>query len=137
MLRLAPFAMIMVLPHCGPDETISGYAGTRAIYVLEEIDGGSFGARATLSFPEKGRISGETPCNRYTGVQTAPYPWFGVERLAVTGADCPELADEVAFLEALGEMTLAEVLGEVLILSNDAGGEMVFRVAPPGTSGLD
>ncbi|MBC7178797.1 MAG: META domain-containing protein, partial [Roseovarius sp.] len=37
------------------------------------------------------------------------------------------LAEEALYLTALAEMTLVEVLGDVMILSNDAGREMVFR----------
>jgi heat shock protein HslJ len=39
---------------------------------------------------------------------------------------CPDLAAESQYLTALGEMTLAEVSGPTLILSNDAGRSMVF-----------
>ncbi len=42
------------------------------------------------------------------------------------GAACPELAAETAFRQALRDMTLAEVSGDVLIPSNDQGHEMLF-----------
>ena len=111
---------------CG-DETLSGYGATGVVWQWAELDGQSVAARATLIFPEEGRIEGEAPCNRFSGVQTVPYPWFKAERIAATKRACPDLAAEAAFLEALSEMTLAELAGDVLILRNDAGREMVFR----------
>jgi hypothetical protein len=39
------------------------------------------------------------------------------------------LKSETEFLGALARMTLAEVLGPVLILSNDEGESMVFQPA--------
>ena len=115
------------LPAACADETLTGYANPEAVYVLEEIDGATFAARATIQFNEPGRIAGEAPCNRYSGAQDAPYPWFKPGPLAVTKRACPDLAAEGAFLEALSAMRLAEVSGPVLILSTESGREMVFR----------
>jgi heat shock protein HslJ len=109
------------------DETVSGYALRDTDYMLSEIDGAAPPARATIAFPGRGRITGEGPCNRYAAVQTAPYPWFVLDELSSTKRACAELEFEHTYLTALGEMTLAEAMGPVLILSNDAGREMVFR----------
>ena len=118
------------LTACAGDETISGYADRSAIYALTEIDGAVFGATATISFPEEGHIAGSGPCNRYSGTQSAPYPWFEPGPLASTRWACPDLEAERAFFDALSAMTLAEVNGDVLILSDEAGREMVFRRQP-------
>jgi len=72
-------------------------------------------------------VAGAMPRNFLSGALTVPLPWFGVEGVAATKRACPELAEEAAFFAALERMTLAEVAGSVLILSNDAGEEMVFR----------
>ena len=40
---------------------------------------------------------------------------------------CDSLSAETVFFTALGDMTLAEVVGDTLILSNDKGREMVFQ----------
>lgn len=106
---------------------MSGHGGATATWVLRSIDGAPFSARATLSFPEEGRIAGEAPCNRYTARQTAPYPWFRAEAIATTDRACPDLAAETRFLHALSKMTLVEVVGPVLILSTEEGREMVFH----------
>ncbi|SMX30837.1 META domain protein [Actibacterium lipolyticum] len=125
MLRVIFFSLLW-LTACQADETISGYADRSAIYVLTSLNGDTFSANATLSFPEPGRISGRAPCNVFMGSQTKPYPWFGTGPLTSTKRACPELKQEQAFFSALGEMTLAEVQGDTLILSNEAGAEMVF-----------
>jgi len=128
-MRVLLILLTSLLAACGPDETISGYAGTDTVWTLQELDGNPFPHRATLSFPEEGRVSGQAPCNRYFGAQTAPYPWFKAEGLGSTKMACPALAQEQAFFDALSAMTLAEVSGPVLILSNDAGREMVFAAS--------
>jgi len=126
MLRLM-LILPIVLSACPKDESVSGYADATAVYRLEEMNGAVFEARATVSFPEAGRVQGEGPCNRYSATQSVPYPWIKIESIRATKRACPEMAEEAVFLEGLTQMTLAEVSGPVLILSNDDGAEMVFR----------
>ncbi|WP_074258187.1 META domain-containing protein [Vannielia litorea] len=109
------------------DETLTGYAP--GVYQLEEIDGERFEWGATLDLTEPGRISGQAPCNGYSADQAAPYPWFKPGPIVSTRRACLHLNGEAAFFKALGEVTLAEASGPVLILSNEAGREMVFRRA--------
>lgn len=111
---------------CG-DETLSGYGAQETQWTLIEIDGIPFSARATLEFPEEGALLGQAPCNTYQGQQSAPYPWFKAERIAVTRMACPDLEAETVFFEALGAMTLAEVAGDTLLLSTEDGRKMVFE----------
>ena len=126
-MRLVLAVMALsVLGYC-KDETVTGYGGAEAVWHLESLDGAAFPARATLMFPAEGELAGEAPCNTYSGRQTVPYPWFAAEAVAATKRACPKLAEEALYLTALAEMTLVEVLGGVMILSNDAGREMVFR----------
>ncbi|MEM9580800.1 MAG: META domain-containing protein [Pseudomonadota bacterium] len=40
---------------------------------------------------------------------------------------CPDLAQETLYFDALERMSLVEVQGDTLILSNDTGEQMVFR----------
>lgn len=127
-LFLIPAATLL-LSAC-KDETISGYADAGAVWSLVELDGTAFPASATLSFPEKGRIAGQAPCNTYSGTQTAPYPWFETGPILSTKRACPDLNAETAFFAALSVMSIAEVSGGTLILSNEAGREMVFTSAP-------
>ncbi|WP_237096223.1 META domain-containing protein [Nereida sp. MMG025] len=112
---------------CQNDETLSAYGAAGKTWVLTELDGAAFPARATLEFPQAGELAGQAPCNRFFGAQTVPYPWFKAENIAATKMACPDLPAEGQFLTALSEMTLSEVLGDTMILSNDAGREMVFK----------
>ncbi|MEM0947588.1 MAG: META domain-containing protein [Pseudomonadota bacterium] len=127
MLKPTVLALVFALPNCWGDETISGYADSSATYALTDIDGAPFGAHATIRFPEEGRIEGEGPCNSFSGAQSAPYPWFDTGSIAATRRACPDLPAETAFFTALSAMTLSEAQGDILILSNEEGREMIFR----------
>lgn len=130
-MKIATLASLLLLPPLATacaDETLTGYAP--GVYRLEQIDGAAFRWGATLDLTQPGRIAGQAPCNAYSAAQTAPYPWFSPGPIAATRRACLHMNGEAAFFEALGAMTLAEASGPVLILSNEAGGEMVFRRAP-------
>lgn len=127
MLRPALLALVLPIVGCA-DETISGYADPGATYRLIEIAGETFDARATITFPEEGRVAGEAPCNRWSAAQSVPYPWFALGPIAATRRACPALEAERRFFAMLSEMTLVEVQGPVLILSDDDGRAMVFEV---------
>ena len=120
---------LIALLACKPDETIAGYGAAERVWVLTELDGAAFAAKATLQFPEPGRIAGDAPCNKYSGAMTAPYPWFEAGQMAVTRMACPDLVAESAFFEALSDMTQSEVSGDTLILTNEDGREMVFKAS--------
>ncbi|MDZ7710362.1 MAG: META domain-containing protein [Roseovarius sp.] len=126
-MRTALLLIAMSLLGYCQDETVSGHGGQTTTWVLHSLDGTPVSARATLTFPGEGVIAGEAPCNRYSAQQTVPYPWFAAERIISTKRACPDLDAENRYLRALSEMTLSEVAGETLILSNDAGREMLFR----------
>ena len=126
LLRFLFLGMTLSFLGCA-DETVSGYADPAAVYRLKEIGGEAFAARATITFPEEGQIVGEAPCNRWSAGQSAPYPWFDPGPIAATKRACADLVAETRFFQVLAAMTLAEVQGPVLILSNDDGVQMVFR----------
>lgn len=123
----AAVLLILGLNACQPDETLARYAGEGSTWQLVEIGGEQANADTTLGFPEPGRMAGQAPCNSYGATITAPYPWFELGGLAVTRRACPDLPAETAYFDALTKMTLSEVSGDVLILSNDDGVELVFR----------
>lgn len=128
-MRILVTLLIFTLAGCNYDETISGYVDQRAEWRLVELDGNPFPANATIAFPSKSRIAGQGPCNRYSATQSAPRPWFEAGPVMSTKMACAELAEEQLFFKALAEMTLVDVLGNILVLSNDAGREMVFKTA--------
>lgn len=129
MLRLVMIAGLFGLGQCGKDETVAGYGAADQVWKLAELDGAIFAENATVTFPEVGKIAGQAPCNTYTGNMDAPYPWFEIGPMAVTRMACSNLDAETAFLAALDEMSLSEVSGDTLILSNDKGREMVFKAS--------
>ena len=118
---------LLALAACNSDETLTAYADGVTVFALETLNGAPFTARATIDISEPGRVTGQAPCNRYFAAQTAPYPWFKLGPVGATKMACPDLNQEGAFLRALSQMTLSEIAGSTLILSNDAGQEMVFQ----------
>ncbi|MEL6639928.1 MAG: META domain-containing protein [Pseudomonadota bacterium] len=120
-------ALLCACVACGPDETISGYANPQAVYGLRSVDGEEFAARATIAFPKEGEVTGTGPCNGFRSTQSAPYPWFALGPIAATRRACADLALEQTYFDALASMTLAEVSGPVLLLSNTDGRELVFQ----------
>lgn len=134
-MRIGVSLLVGLLVVCGvyvwyisaPDETISQYAGTQPVYYLVELNGASVSVTTTITFPEKGRVIGQGPCNSYSATQTVPYPWFALDGIISTRMACPDLVLEAAYFEALEGMTLAEVAGDTLILSDSEGRELVYK----------
>lgn len=126
-MKLHAALLMLALMACQPDETVSGHTDGVTSFALQSIDGTAFKASATIDISEFGKISGRAPCNSYFAAQTAPYPWFALGPIGSTKMACPDLAQEGQFFDALGAMTLVEVVGNTLILSNDTGREMVFQ----------
>ncbi|KUJ77462.1 META domain-containing protein [Ruegeria profundi] len=126
MIRLILTLPMLALFQCDKDETVAAYGAADTTWALQEIDGQPYKASALLRFPEQGRIEGNAPCNSYSGTLTAPYPWFEIADLTATRAACAGLEAEGFYFAALMAMTQSEVSGNVLILRNDAGHEMVF-----------
>ncbi len=129
MPRLPPI-LFLLLAACQGDQSVAAFGAGDTLWKLQEIDRKPFDAHATLRFEGRGRIAGQAPCNRYRGRMNAPYPWFEATGITTTKTACPALAREAAFLGSLGRMTLAEVAGGTLILSDDKGRQMVFTAVP-------
>ncbi len=132
--RYFPVAALSLMTAAGcviGDETVSGYADRDAVWQLEKLDGEVFDVQAHLMFPMPGQVAGKGPCNSFSANQNVPYPWIQIERLAATRMACPDLQQERHFFRALQDMTLAEVSGDILLLSNDAGRQMQFRALQP------
>ncbi len=121
----------ILLAACLKDETVSGYADPGATYQLVEMDGAAFDARATISFPEQGSVTGKGPCNSYGASQSAPYPWLEIGAIRATRAACSDLALENQFFAALSGMSQIETFGDTVILRDDDGREMIFRTSQP------
>lgn len=126
-MRFVILALVLLISACRGDETLRAYGAADRVWTLTELDGKRFAARATIEFPEEGRISGQAPCNRYFADLTVPYPWFEAGPIGATKMACPDLDAEAQFFKALDAMSLSEVLNNTLILSTPEGREMVFK----------
>jgi heat shock protein HslJ len=111
---------------CQAHETLIGFAGAPSAWVLRSMDGVASAVPITLTLDRSGTLGGQAPCNRYSAVLSAPYPWFEVSGLKVTRKACPDLAQEAAYLSALQAMTLSEVSGDMLVLSDTQDRALVF-----------
>ena len=118
---------VMLTTACQADETVTAYTDGTTVFALQSIGGLPFRATATIDLSEAGKITGQAPCNRYFADQSAPYPWFSAGPIGSTRMACPDLAAESEFFATLESMTLAEVVGDTLILSNHVKSEMVFQ----------
>ncbi len=126
MIRSA-LIILFTLTTCSKDETVSGQTDTTDVWVLTELGNSPVTPRITLEFPEQGRITGQGPCNKYSGSQTVPMPWFEVKGLAATKMACPDLKLETRYFDLLQEMATAEVAGNTLILQSDDGRMLVYK----------
>lgn len=127
-LRLS-LILLLMLTGCRDEENAQPYDAPDKTWRLVELNGKSFAANATLSFPEQGRVAGKAPCNAYNGSMSAPYPSFEVGPIAATKMACPDLAAESEFFAALDAARTAEGTDDTLILSNTDGLRMVFNAA--------
>lgn len=121
---------LLGLASCQGDETLAGYVAPDAVYQLVRLNEAPFAARATIRFLPGGEVTGQAPCNSFGAVQTAPYPWFELGPIRATRATCPSQKHETEFLTILGRMELAEVSGDLVLLSNEAGETLEFQRAP-------
>ncbi|WP_187429083.1 hypothetical protein ROLI_004840 [Roseobacter fucihabitans] len=126
-LFCALVAAVFILTGCQGDETVRAYGAADRTWRLVELDNASVIYDATLTFPETGQIAGKAPCNAYGATMAVPYPWFEAGPIAATRLACPDLDAEIAYFTALTQMSLSEVLGDTLLLSNDEGRIMVFK----------
>lgn len=129
MKHLFIFALLFCAA-CQQDETLSAYTGDFKTFQLRTLNGENFAATTTMTLAADGQVSGRGPCNTYSTTINVPYPWFEIGPIAATRRACPELDQEQTYFNALSSMTFAEVSGPTLVLSNDAGEELVFYAAP-------
>ena len=96
------------------------------VYRLISINAAPFAARATISFSTPGIVSGNAPCNSYSGALTAALPRFATDGIMSTEMGCDALDAEGLFFTSLAAMTRADISASQVSLSNSAGASMVF-----------
>ncbi|MEM6372532.1 MAG: META domain-containing protein [Pseudomonadota bacterium] len=129
MIRLFAVALFGLIPACERDETVAAYGAADVVWTLVALDGAPFTATATLEFGEDGRVSGQGPCNRISFTNSVPYPWFEAGPILGTRMACPDLPAEGDYLKALAAMTRVVLGDDGMVMANDEGGEMVFKVS--------
>ncbi len=115
----------LILSACAA-ETIFNQTDTSDVWVLQSMNTEPVPVKITLTFPEKGQISGQAPCNHYSARQKAPLPWFEAGKIRATRRACDKLALEQSYFEALSRMTLIERKGKVLLLTNEQDQSLLF-----------
>jgi len=119
--------LLLLVAACAPRITVSEYVSSDAVYVLDRLGGAAFPARATITFPGAGKVLGEAPCNRWSAPQALEYPLVKIGPILSTKRACDAQVQETAYFAALAKMKRVEATGSVVILSDNAGTEMVFR----------
>ncbi|MGB0799993.1 MAG: META domain-containing protein [Planktomarina sp.] len=117
---------LALLTGCASDETLTRYAPQGQLFILSEVNDNESPIQATLELGPNGALTGEGPCNRYNATIDVPYPWFHIDAISATRMACPDLDNEVRYFDLLSKMTLSEFARGTLILSNDAGQNLVF-----------
>ena len=121
---------LLTLTGCKPDETLTAYGAADRDWVVQEWHGTPLWPELTIRFEPGGAVTGTGPCNSFTATQSVPYPWIALQSFVHTEAACPALATEKALFEALQSAILVEVLGDVMILTDEADRELLFNAAP-------
>jgi len=105
-------------------------------WVLEEVGGVPVvqRGRATLSFAESGRASGNGSCNRFSGTATIAGDSLSFGPLLSTKMACVEDAltnQETRYLASLGSARRYAIAGDTLRIYVAGGGELRFARATP------
>ncbi|MHC9235852.1 META domain-containing protein [Pseudooceanicola sp. 502str34] len=127
-MKLLTPALLALLSTCatsGPE-----LADPSRTWHLETLNGAPFTSRATLVLDEA-RFSGRAPCNSYFGGWSGTYPAFSSTQIGATRMACPDLAEEDAFLKALGAANQARMDDGRLILTGPDDHELVFAEGAP------
>ncbi|MFV0243693.1 MAG: META domain-containing protein [Qingshengfaniella sp.] len=125
---MIPFFLTLPILLGGTAPQDAPFPGPEPHYTLTEVNGAPYDKRATLRFPEDGRIAGQGPCNNYFGPLTGTPGDLSLGPLATTQMACPDLEAERLFLDLLSGMTQADVGSDTVRLHDPQGNTMVFAV---------
>ena len=112
------------------------FALTETIWHLQAYSEGEDAIRSTIAesdltaiFGEDGSLSGSAGCNNYSGVYEVDGDKIKIELGPLTMMFCEEpdgtMEQETAYLQALETATTYKILGDVLVLKNEAGQEVL------------
>jgi heat shock protein HslJ len=118
-------AFVLIASVAAGNDTPPLGAASNTPWVLTMVDGAAPRYSVTLSLAEPGMISGQGPCNRFSGPVARVDASFVVGELATTRMACADLAGEVEFLALLAGIKEAKEMPGLLILTGD-GHEIRF-----------
>jgi heat shock protein HslJ len=114
---------------------------TETVWFLESFNNGNEaiisvleGSEITAAFNDEGQVSGMAGCNNYSGAYQDDGGEISIELGPLTMMFCeqPEgvMDQETAYLQALDSATSYHILGDELVMQNDAGQEVLkFRAS--------
>jgi len=127
MKRVFPLFGLVALTACDPSETLTKYGGGDYAWRLVEVDRQPVNFPNEISFGAHGSVNGKGPCSQFSASQWAPYPWFEFKDVSgLRQETCAMTAQEDKYFADLAEMQIVEISGPNMVLSNEAGREMVF-----------
>jgi heat shock protein HslJ len=106
-----------------------------AIFTVARIDGAPAPSGVTFEVGEGGRITGRTPCNRYSGQLTesgGAMTVIGTVMTRMACADADRNLAEMRFGNALGSITAARRTAAGIALTDPEGRERIGLVAVAG-----
>ncbi|ABL70922.1 META domain-containing protein [Paracoccus denitrificans] len=114
-MRKLILALTLGLAACGAesDET----AQIAGEYTLIAVEGVEVSGQPTLRIAEDGAVSGQGPCNLFTGQNRAALPALDLGALATTRRACLQEGGEHAFFQALGAVREARREGDELVMT--------------------
>ena len=132
---LALLLAAVLLQGCLRNETVTAYGAAAQVWELERTTEPdrqteqTFAQEATLRlrFVTQQRLEAETDCLTLSARNTAPYPWFALQRIRTTqGSDCTPTEQEAKAFEILKSRSEVEVSGPYLVLRAPDRVEMEF-----------
>jgi len=114
---------------------------TETVWFLESFNNGNYGivsvlegSEITAVFNDEGQVSGLAGCNNYSGAYQVDGEMISIELGPLTMMFCeqPEgvMDQETAYLQALDSVSSYRILGDELVMQNEAGQEvLMFRAS--------
>lgn len=110
-MRHSALILMLGLAGCAASGDIPGD------YRLIAVEGVAVSGSPSLRIEKDGAVSGQGPCNRFSGQNQAKLPALDLGALATTRMACVAEQGEDAFFQALGAVRKAERRGEELVMT--------------------
>ncbi|WP_062563606.1 META domain-containing protein [Paracoccus aminovorans] len=111
ILLALPLALAACVTEAETDAAIPGD------YALIAVEGVAVSGVPTLRIAEDGAVSGQGPCNSFTGRNRARLPALDLGTLATTRRACLQEGGEHAFFQALAAVREARRDGDALVMT--------------------